>query len=136
MPMLQARSILSYGSIALLFLLVVACKERNPDFDGPATTNDTGTASTSTAPTSDESTSMGPVVTGDGTSSGEPPGTSSGEPPGTSSGDPTDGSTTSCMGMNCAGECVDVMTDPDNCGMCNNNCPGQQVCVDGDCMQP
>lgn len=115
---------------AWLFSMVLACKERNPDFDGPATTNDTGAASTS----SDASTSTGPVVTGDGTSSGESPGTSSGEP-GTSSGEPTDGSTTGCMGMSCAGECVDVMIDPDNCGMCNNKCPGQQVCVDGECMQ-
>ena len=111
---------------------MAGCKERNPDFDGPVATNDTGPASTS----SDESTSMGTAVTGDGTGSSESPGTSSGEPSGTSSDESTNGSTTGCMGMSCAGECVDVMTDPNNCGMCNNDCHGQQVCVDGECMQP
>lgn len=114
---------------AWLLALVVACKEPNPDYDGPATTSGTETASASTESNGDESsTSTGSVVTGDGTSSGAPPGTSSGEP--------TDDSTTGCMGMICAGECVDVMTDPDHCGMCNEKCPGQQVCVDGECMPP
>lgn len=118
-------------------LLAVACKEPNPDFDGPAeSANDTGPASTSTTEPTTSPESTGPFVTSDGTtgaSSGEPPGTSSGEPPGTSSGEP--GSTTeACVGMVCMGVCVDTMTDDDNCGMCDHKCPGQQMCVDGMCM--
>jgi hypothetical protein len=120
-------------------LAVAACKEPNPDFDGAAeSANDTGPATTSTGPeptTSPEST--GPVVTSDGTSSsGEPPSTSSGEPPGTSSGEPGDSTTEACVGMVCEGVCVDTMTDNDNCGMCGNNCVGQQECVGGECIVP
>lgn len=113
------------------------CQEPNPDFDGAATTsNDTGPASTTEEGPDTNPTSTGPVATGDGTSSssGEPPGTSSGEPPGTSSGE---GSTTEgCMGMVCRGECVDPMTNDDHCGMCDNNCVGQQECIDGECIVP
>lgn len=121
-------------------LVAAACQEPNPDFDGPAeSANDTGSESASTtgpaATTSPDST--GPGVTGDatsGSSSGEP-GTSSGAP-GTSSGE-TGGSTTeACMGMICEGVCVDTMTDPDHCGMCDNNCVGQQECIEGECIVP
>jgi hypothetical protein len=120
-------------------VVVAACQEPNPDFDGAATSsNDTGPASTSSEGPGTSSDSTGPVVTSDGTgtssSSGEPPGTSSGEPPGTSSGE---GSTTDgCMGMVCRGECIDPMTNGDHCGMCDNNCVGQQECIDGECIVP
>lgn len=119
-------------------LLMAACQEPNPDFDGPAESgNDTGPTGTTEVDPDAGTSSTGPVVTSDGTGSttDEPPGTSSGEPPGTSSGEPAEGSTTEgCMGMICAGECVDVQTDPDHCGMCNEKCVGQQECVDGECV--
>jgi hypothetical protein len=124
-------------SAAWLWLATVAaCKERNPDFDGPAATGSDGGSTSTSADPDTGSSSTGPVVTGDGTSSssGEPPGTSSGEP-GTSSGEP--GSTTeACMGMVCEDMCIDPMTDNDHCGMCGNNCVGQQECIDGVCMVP
>lgn len=121
------------------WLLVAACKEPNPDFDGAAeSANDTGPASTSSTGPTTAPDSTGPVVTGDASSgsSGEPPGTSSGEPPGTSSGEPGGSTTEACMGMICEGVCIDPMTDADNCGECGNKCVGQQECMAGECMVP
>lgn len=121
-------------------LAAAACQEPNPDFDGAVeSSNDTGPASTSTtdegSTTSPDST--GPVVTSDatGTSSGEP-GTSTGEPTSTSTGESGGSTTEACAGMICEGVCVDTMTDDDNCGMCGNNCVGQQQCIDGECIVP
>jgi hypothetical protein len=127
------------GAVLWPLWLAAACQEPNPDFDGPASSGDTDPPSTSTESDPTMGTgSTGPVATGDGTgSSGEPPGTSSsGEPPGTSSSGESGGSTTGCMGMMCRGECIDPMTDPDHCGMCDNNCVGQQECIDGECIVP
>jgi hypothetical protein len=33
----------------------------------------------------------------------------------------------------CVGVCVDVMTNPANCGRCNNVCPASKACLDGAC---
>jgi len=33
----------------------------------------------------------------------------------------------------CDGECVDLDTDHENCGACDNACAANQDCVDGDC---
>lgn len=116
--------------------LLVACKEPNPEFDGPTETSDTSTSGDSEPATSTGST--GSVATGDATgSSGEPPATgSSGEPPETGSSGESGGTTAGCMGMMCGGECIDPMTDPDHCGMCDENCVGQQECIEGVCMVP
>jgi Stigma-specific protein, Stig1 len=36
----------------------------------------------------------------------------------------------------CDGVCTDINTDPTNCGMCFNNCPGPHaVCINLDCEQ-
>jgi hypothetical protein len=37
----------------------------------------------------------------------------------------------------CFGECVDLMTDPDNCGFCGNTCffpNAEALCIDGECV--
>jgi hypothetical protein len=123
-------------------VLVTACQEPNPEFDGPAaSSNGTSTSSTTDGGPDTGPEPTGPVVTGDGTTGSTtdtPPGTTTDEPPGTSSsGEPAEGSTTGgCMGMICADECVDVMTNDDHCGRCDNKCVGQQECIDGDCMVP
>ena len=36
--------------------------------------------------------------------------------------------------MTCGSRCVDVMSDPGNCGACNKTCGGSQVCVAGQCQ--
>ena len=33
----------------------------------------------------------------------------------------------------CGGSCVDLQTDPLNCGGCGDTCKADQVCVDGNC---
>lgn len=33
----------------------------------------------------------------------------------------------------CAGMCIDVLTDPLNCGACGNVCPGGHACINGVC---
>jgi hypothetical protein len=46
--------------------------------------------------------------------------------------------------FDCSGECVDLLTDADNCGACDNSCDGKcdiglgcgQVCVNGNCQCP
>jgi len=54
------------------------------------------------------------------------------------------GGTPNCAGgtcvMNCPGgtadcnnSCVDLDTDPQNCGACGDNCDVEQVCVNGNC---
>jgi hypothetical protein len=122
--------------LLMAIMAAPACQEPNPDFDGPAaTSNATETTSTSTGPAPDTDQDTGPV-TSDGSSTGPAPGSSSGEPPGTSSGEPGGSTTEGCMGTECAGICVDTMTDDDNCGMCNNKCPGQQECMAGECVMP
>ena len=35
----------------------------------------------------------------------------------------------------CAGECVDIGNDEDNCGGCGNKCPAGHVCNYGACFQ-
>jgi hypothetical protein len=39
----------------------------------------------------------------------------------------------SCSGSCCAGVCVDLDTDPNNCGACGEACPAGQVCQVGEC---
>ena len=34
----------------------------------------------------------------------------------------------------CAGQCVDLFFDEENCGECGNVCTGQASCVAGDCI--
>src|SRR5687767_115473 len=34
----------------------------------------------------------------------------------------------------CAGGCVDIGTDPANCGTCGGRCTGADTCVDGACQ--
>lgn len=36
----------------------------------------------------------------------------------------------------CAGTCVDVSTDLDNCGQCGQRCHGEEVCTSGNCQCP
>ena len=36
----------------------------------------------------------------------------------------------------CNGACVDITTDPNNCGGCGNVCPAGQDCVNGACQSP
>lgn len=36
----------------------------------------------------------------------------------------------------CGGDCVDVSSDPDNCGGCGESCSGQDSCYDGTCNGP
>ena len=38
--------------------------------------------------------------------------------------------------MRCSGDCLDVSTDPDNCGFCGRVCPSGIACIDGDCACP
>ena len=36
----------------------------------------------------------------------------------------------------CDGSCVELMSDPDNCGGCGNQCPPTAGCIDGQCEAP
>jgi hypothetical protein len=36
----------------------------------------------------------------------------------------------------CNGTCTNLLTDPDNCGMCNSACSGSSTCGNGSCSQP
>jgi len=36
----------------------------------------------------------------------------------------------------CNGLCIDLSTDPNNCGECGRVCPEGQICVNGDCQRP
>ncbi len=36
----------------------------------------------------------------------------------------------------CGGRCVDVETDPNNCGACGNTCAAEQACEDNHCCLP
>src|SRR5258708_3970511 len=38
-------------------------------------------------------------------------------------------------GTRCAGKCVDVESDPANCGRCGNACQANQVCSNGACAR-
>ena len=46
--------------------------------------------------------------------------------------------------VDCGGECVDLMTDDDNCGSCGNSCDSKcdtglgcgQICIEGNCQCP
>lgn len=38
-----------------------------------------------------------------------------------------------CDADQCGSECVDLMTDPNHCGTCDNVCPYGRACVDGVC---
>ena len=44
-----------------------------------------------------------------------------------------DGVVASCARVACASECVDVLTDPRNCGACGIACPSDNVCSLGRC---
>jgi hypothetical protein len=33
----------------------------------------------------------------------------------------------------CNGECVDLMSDEENCGACGNQCPHDSHCINGAC---
>ena len=119
--------------LAAWLLLAAACREINPDYDGPvASSGATETAGTESEPTAGSSGATADDAAASG-SEGAPPSTSSGEP-GSSSDAPGDDD--GCMGMNCAGECVDVQTDDDHCGMCNHKCNGQKECIAGECRNP
>jgi hypothetical protein len=41
-----------------------------------------------------------------------------------------------CDGTCCAGACVDLDTDPNNCGACGTTCPSGQACQGGECRIP
>src|SRR5512140_27276 len=53
--------------------------------------------------------------------------------------DASDGQTpdggTCTNGTKCAGKCVDVESDPANCGRCGNACRANQVCSNGACAR-
>src|SRR5690348_2192783 len=36
----------------------------------------------------------------------------------------------------CAGHCIDVSHDPDNCGACGKACPASLACIEGLCASP
>ena len=38
-----------------------------------------------------------------------------------------------CGALMCGGKCVDVLSDPTNCGGCAKACPPFQFCVNGSC---
>ncbi|HOW73403.1 MAG TPA: FG-GAP-like repeat-containing protein [Phycisphaerae bacterium] len=39
-------------------------------------------------------------------------------------------------GLTCGGVCVDLMTDPDNCGSCGTVCDPGEACTGGQCLNP
>ena len=51
-----------------------------------------------------------------------------------SDGDASEGSSTTCdTPWTCHGACVDLRTDQANCGACDMWCPGNSMCVSGEC---
>ena len=52
---------------------------------------------------------------------------------GTTGGTGTDGGVCPTGQTRCNGECVDLDTDPDNCGACGNACGAGEPCADGIC---
>ena len=38
--------------------------------------------------------------------------------------------------LNCNNECVNYLTDPNNCGQCGRRCVGDQQCINGECVSP
>ena len=137
------RSIRGLELALAVALASFGCQEPNPDFDGPANSTTSGGTSSSGSTTAPSDTTADPTMAG---TAGGTSGSTTDTPPGTTTGSTTsmDGSTTSgssggsttdaCMGMVCMGVCIDPQTDNDNCGMCDNKCPGQQQCVTGECM--
>jgi hypothetical protein len=84
----------------------IACRQDNPDWLGPAASTSQGADTASDTETSTDS--------GDNQSTGQ----------------------TACSAPNeslCGTECVDLMTNDQHCGRCNNRCNGNRACVEGAC---
>ena len=130
----------------LLSLAAPPCQESNPDFDGAASTTaatgntDAGTTQTTQTTQTSNGETTSSVADSGGTSTGSVDGSTT-----ATSGVADSGSTSTTgggMGSDSTGpcemcgttECVDLMTDDNHCGMCDHKCPGQQVCIMGDCM--
>src|SRR5690606_34574007 len=58
-----------------------------------------------------------------------------GTPPAPDAGPDVDGQVAECAGgaERCGNACVDVTSDPANCGACGNACGAGEACVDGAC---
>lgn len=140
----QRRSTKLHSVWILLSLAAPPCQESNPDFDGAVSTSgatsetsaDGGSQTTQTTQTSNGETTSSVADSG-GTSTSTTGPTSgvadSGSTNSTGGGMGSDSGTTGCQ-MCGTDECVDVMTDDMHCGECDNDCPGMQMCVMGDCM--
>lgn len=130
-------------------LLEPPCQERNPEFDGVGGTNGAaeGGASSTAATSGSEPTGTGDAAEGDGGATSAASGTDAADTtitpdatgPATTTGDPDTGATTAggCPDpmVICAGLCVDVMSNPDHCGNCDNKCnPAHETCARGECV--
>ena len=74
---------------------------------------------------------------GNGGGGGGPPGGGPGGPGGGNPGGGGGGNVPNCPAgrTNCAGSCVNLRSDADNCGSCNNKCKGKRECLAGTCSK-
>ncbi len=139
-----------------LWCMAPTCQQTNPAFQGAEGTDGTSggvvttTMTTAVATTADvpgpttgggdggSSTGGGSASTSDADGSSSSAGPDSGSTAAAGTGTGTSGGTgdTGCPGTVCPVDgCVDLQTDPDNCGKCGEKCnPAQEQCVDAACV--
>ena len=129
---------------ALALACASACGDNGATSDattGDASATQGSDASTSAGPSPTTSASTGSSTTGvSGTMGVSMSGTSTGDPSvgtsatGTTTTDATTGPACQSPETECDGECVNINTDPENCGACGASCEADELCADGDCV--